>query len=124
MYLDTKDSVKLSELIYWVKKELLSKESFEEDTMPLFMIDEVTVEVNFVLSGEGEGGINLQVVKVGTKVSEERVQKAIVKLKPLVPYERVRERLEEQQLKHFEDRVVKILVKGLETSEHSVPPRE
>jgi hypothetical protein len=124
MYIDNKKSVKLSELIHWVKQELLSAKAFENDSVPLFVIDEVIVEINFVLAGEADGGFDLQVVKAGTKVSEERVQKAIVKMKSLVPYERVRERLEEKHLKHLEDRVVKVIVKGLDSSEQAVPPRE
>lgn len=124
MHLDTKKTVKLSELIHWVKKELLSDEAFRDDPVPLFVIDEVTVEVNFVLSGEGKAGLNLQVVTAGTEVTEERIQKAVVRMKPLVPYERVRERLEEKHLKHLEDRVVRVLVKGLDLPEASVPPLE
>jgi hypothetical protein len=124
MPLDTKSTVKLSELIHWVKKELLSDEALRDDPVPLFMIDEVTVEVNFVLSGEGEGGVDLQVVKAGAKVAEKRVQKAIVRMKSLVPYERVRERLGERHLRHLEDRVVRALVKGLNLPEQDVPPRE
>ncbi len=53
MPLDNKDTVKLNELIHWVKKELLSEKAKENDPEPLFIIDEVTVEVNFVLSGKG-----------------------------------------------------------------------
>lgn len=124
MPLDVKDTVKLSELIYWLKRELLSEEMFEGDPLPLFVIDEVSVEVNFVVSGETEGGFDLQVVKVGAKIAEERVQKAVVRMKPLVPYERVRERLEERHLKHLEDKVVRIIVKGSDSPEEGIPPRE
>lgn len=124
MPIDTKDTVKLSKLIHWVKRELFSEEAHGDDSLPLFVIDEVTVEVNFVISGEGEGGFDLQVVKAGAKVAEERVQKAIVRLKPLVPYERVRERLEERHLKHFENKAIKLLIKGLPSSEQDVPPLE
>ncbi len=124
MPLDTKKTVKLSELIHWVKKELLSDEAFRDDPVPLFVIDEVTVEVNFVLSGEGEGGFNLQVVKAGAKVAEQRVQKAIVKMKPVVPYERVRDRLGKEQLEHLENEIARILVKGRVLPEQGVPSRE
>ena len=124
MFIDTKNTVKLNDLIHWVKMELLSDEALRNDSIPLFVIDEVTVEVNFVLSGKGEGGFDLLVVKAGAEVGEERVQKAIVKMKPIVPYERVRERLEEKQLKHLEDRAVRVLVKGRDLSEQDIPPRE
>lgn len=124
MPLDTKKTVKLSELIDWVKKELWSDETLRDDSMPLFVIDEVTVEVNFVLTGEGEGGFDLQVVTAGAKVAEKRVQKAIVRMKPLVPYERVRERLGEKHLRNLEDRVIKAVVKSLGSSQQDVPTRE
>ena len=124
MPLDAKNTVKLSELIHWVKKELLSDEALRDDPVPLFVIDEVTVEVNFVLSGEGEGNFDLRIVKAGARVAEKRVQKAIVRMKPLVPYERVRDRLEEKQLRHLEDRVVRVLVKGPPVTEQDVPPLE
>jgi hypothetical protein len=124
MPLDTKKTIKLSELIHWVKKELFSDEAFRDDPVPLFAIDEVTVEVNFVLSGGGKAGLNLQVVKAGTEVTEERVQKAIVRMKPLVSYERVRDRLGKEQLEHLENEVARVLVKGRFLPEQDVPPRE
>ncbi len=124
MPLDTKKTVKLSELIHWVKQEILSDEALRDDPAPLCVIDEVTVEVNFILSGEGEGGFDLQVVKVGAKVAEERVQKAIVRMRPLVSYEQVRDRLGEEQLEHLENEAARVLVKGRVLPEHGVPARE
>lgn len=124
MPLDTKSTVRLSELIHWVKRELLSDEARRDDPVPLFVIDEVTVEVNFVLSGEGEGGFDLQVVKAGAKVAEERVQKAIVRMRPVVPYERVRDRMGKEQLERLEREGMRVLLKGVIPSGESVPPRE
>ena len=124
MMLDNKKTVKLSELIHWVKKELLSDNALKNDPVPLFIIDEVTVEINFTLSGEGEAGFDLVVVKSGAKVAEERVQKAIVRMKPLIPFERVREKLSKEQLEQFENEGVKVFLKGHSLSEALVPPRE
>jgi hypothetical protein len=124
MPLDTKSTVKLSELIHWVKKELLSDEALRDDPAPLFVVDEVTVEVNFILSGGGKAGFDLQVITAGAEVTEERVQKAIVRMKPLVPYERVRDRLGEEQLEYLENEGVKVLLKGMVLPEAGVPPRE
>jgi hypothetical protein len=124
MHLDNKNTIKLNELIHWVKKELLSPQIPDDDTLPLFVIEEVTVEVNFVLAGESEGGFDLQIVNAGAKISEERVQKAIVKMKPLIPYERVREKINVERLKNLEDKAIRVIVKGMELSEQSVPPRE
>lgn len=115
MRLDTKNTVKLSELIYWVKKELFEDAAPEVEQAPLFIIEEVTVEVNFVLTGGGEAGLNLHVLKAGTKVGEERVQKAVVRMKPVVPYEKVVARFAEKHPRVVEqvlDDSVRVLLKG------------
>lgn len=124
MPLDIKKTVKLSELIHWVKEELLSDEVFRDDPVSLFVIDEVTVEVNFVLSEEGGGGFNLQVVKADAKIADERVQKAVVRMKPIVPYDRVIDKLEEGELEYIEKEAARVLVKGRVLPEQSVPSRE
>ena len=125
MHLDTKDTVKLSDLIQWVKKELLSNEVFRDDAVPLFQIDEVTVEVNFVLTGEGEGGFDLRVVKAGAKVAEERVQKAIVRMRPTVVYKQVEAEFGEEQSKSMKQQAKHGLLKGEgPLSKDSVPKRE
>ena len=124
MHIDTKESVSLSELIGWVKKEILEDTNNDNDAIPLFVIDEVTVEVNFVLTGGGKGGFDFKVVKVDSEIAEERVQKAIVKMKPIVPYERIRAKLEEQDLSHFEDRVVGAILKGIKSTSQDVQSRE
>lgn len=125
-YLDNKDTVKLNELINWVKQELLSKEARSKDPVPLFVIDEVTVEVNFVLSGKGGGGFDLKVVKADAEVSEERIQKAIVRMKPLLSHEEVVDKLltEYPQIKEeIVNDSVKVILKGRGSDEESVPKR-
>ncbi len=87
MDLNNKNTIKLSELIHWVKQELLSDEARRNDPVPLFVIDEITVEVNFVLAGEGQSGFEAVIVKADAQVAEERVQKATVRLKPLISVE-------------------------------------
>ncbi len=128
MYLDNKDSVKLSELIHWVKKELLSDEMRDNDPVPLFVIDEVTVEVNFVLSGEGGTGFDLKVVKADAKVKEDRIQKAVVRMKPLVPYQELADEFSRRHPEIREKAVddsVKVLLKGSKTfDEENVPELE
>ena len=115
MYLDNKNSVKLSELIHWVKQELLSEETRGTDPVPLFVIDEVTLEVNFVLTGEGEGGFDVKVVKAGAKVTEEHVQTATIKMKPLVPYNKLAEEFAKRK-PHLVEQVmedsVRVLLRG------------
>lgn len=129
MYLDNKNTVKLSELIYWVKQELLSDEARRNDPVPLFVIDEVTVEVNFVLAGKGSGGFDVVIAKANAEVAEERVQKATVRMKSLIPYD---ELVAEYKTKHPQERKqslndsLKVLLKGsvLENESEAVPPVE
>ncbi len=127
MHLDSKNSVKLNELIHWVKKELLSDEARDNDPVPLFVIDEVTVEVNFVLSGEGGTGFDLKIVKADAKVKEDRIQKAVVRMKPLVPYQELADEFSKRHPEIREkvvDDSVKVLLKGKTLDEENVPDLE
>ncbi len=126
-YLDNKDSIKLNELIHWVKQELLSEEARSNDPVPLFAIDEVTVEVNFILAGKGSGGFDLKVVKADAEVAEERVQKAVVRMKPLLSHAELVAKLLEKHPEIEEEIVsdsVKVMLKGRTLDKESVPPRE
>jgi hypothetical protein len=91
---DNKNTVKLSQLITWVKQEILSSKMLDNDPAPLFAIDEVILEVNFVIAGEVDGTIDLLVAKTDATVTEERVQKATIRMKSLVPPEKLSETLE------------------------------
>ena len=77
----------LSELIYQVKRELLSSGSREDDPVPLFAVDEIELEVAVTVSREGQAGINIQVLNVGGSASREDAQTVRVKLKPLLSRE-------------------------------------
>jgi hypothetical protein len=77
----------LSELIYQVKRELLSAGSREDDPVPLFAVDEIELEVAVTVSREGQAGINIQVLNVGGSVSREDAQTVRVRLKPLLSRE-------------------------------------
>ncbi len=80
--------VSLSELVHWVKQDLLSKEALENDPIPLFAIDEITVEVNFVVESKAKGGISLlQVLEFGGEVGAQSVQKATIKMTPILDRE-------------------------------------
>jgi hypothetical protein len=80
--LNSKKSLGLTELIQRIRQDLLMKQAQNEPD--LFSIDEVTLEINFTISGDIEGGFDLGVVTLGTDVSEERVQKVVIKMTPLV----------------------------------------
>jgi hypothetical protein len=84
------ESMHLRELIYRVKQELLSAEYQEKDPDPLFAIDEVTLEVHFVVEKQMSGGLSiLKVVEFGSELSGQQVQKAIVKMRPILPREQI-----------------------------------
>lgn len=73
----------LTELIYQVKKELLSSESRRGDPVPLFAVEEIQLEVAVSVSREGEAGINIQVLSLGGGVSRADAQTVRVTLRPL-----------------------------------------
>ena len=77
----------LSELIYQVKRELLSAGSREDDPVPLFAVDEIEVEVAVSISREGQAGINIQVLNVVAAHPAKDAQTVRVKLKPLLSRE-------------------------------------
>jgi len=80
--LDAK-GIGLTELIYQVKKELLSPDSRRADPVPLFAVEEIELEIAVAVSREGEAGINIQVLSLGGGVSREDAQTVRVTLKPL-----------------------------------------
>lgn len=89
-----KKTIGISDLIARLKTELLSKQTTGEPN--LFAIDEVTVEINFVVDGNIESGFNLGVVTLGSQVGEERVQKIIVKMSPIVSKQQLIEKINSQ----------------------------
>jgi len=79
----TAKPIGLTELIYQVKRELLSPESRQGDPVPLFAVEEIQLEVAVSVSREGEAGINIQVLSLGGGVSWQDAQTVRVTLKPL-----------------------------------------
>lgn len=77
----------LAEMIYQVKRELLSRETRERDPVPLFAVDEIEIETAVAVSREGEGGINIHVLSLGIKGSETATQTVRVTLKPVLSRE-------------------------------------
>jgi len=78
----SKKSLGISELIQRIKQDLLNAQPPNEPD--LFSVDEITLEVNFTVTGDIDSGFDLGVVTLGSNVSEERVQKVTVKMTPLV----------------------------------------
>ena len=92
----------LSELIYQVKQDLLSKK--EPD--PLFAIERLELEISFTVSREANGGINIQVFSLGGGVSRADAQTVRVSLVPLVDGRALAEKINKEDLK-------KALLKGV-----------
>ena len=86
----------LSELIYRIKQDLLSEEARLRDPTTLYHIDEVSLEVNFVVTGDIDSGFSVGVVSLGSQVGEERVQKVIIKMTPLISKEETIWRLRQE----------------------------
>lgn len=78
-----KDFIGLNEFIYKVKQDLLRPSPDLVDPVPIFAVDEIQLEVSVTVRKEGQGGINIQVLNVGTVVAKENVQVVRVTLKPL-----------------------------------------
>ena len=82
-------SIGLSELIYGVKRELLTPDSRVDDPVPLFGVEEIQVEVTVSVSRTGEGGINIQVLSLAAGASKEEAQTVRVILRPIYSREQL-----------------------------------
>lgn len=74
-------NIGLKELIYEVKKELLSQSA--DDPVPLFYVEGVELELSVIARREGKAGVKIYVVNVGGEGSQERAQTVRVRLQPL-----------------------------------------
>jgi len=124
---DQERPISLQELIYWVKQELLSADAREKDPVPLFTIDEVTIEVNFVVEGTIKGGFSaLKVVEAGSEVSEQRVQKATIKMTPILGRGEIIDELvasNPEILEMVKSKSVRAVLKGRMKAEQNAPTR-
>jgi len=80
-------SIGLAELIEKVKRELLSTKAEAEGTVPLFSVDEVSLELKVTVRKEGKAGLQIHVVEAGGGVGRDDVQTVTVTLSPLVSKE-------------------------------------
>jgi hypothetical protein len=78
----SKEMLGLRELIDKIRQDLITPTS--QDGPALFSIDEVTLQVNFVITGDIESGFNIGVVSLGSQVNEERTQTVTIKMTPLI----------------------------------------
>ncbi|NMB86764.1 MAG: hypothetical protein GYA17_00295 [Chloroflexi bacterium] len=76
------NTIGISNLIELVKKDLIDES--HRSPQKLFTIDEITLEISFVVQGNINSGFNLGVVTLGSEVKEERIHKVVVKMTPIV----------------------------------------
>ncbi|ACC85033.1 trypco2 family protein [Nostoc punctiforme] len=81
------NSIGLAELIEQIKQELLSTEVEGEKPIPLFSVDQVSLELQVTARKEGKAGIKVYVVELGGGGSRDDVQKVTVTLTPLLSKE-------------------------------------
>lgn len=74
----------LTELIEQVKRDLLTPEEGRGGNIPIFSVDEVSLELQVTVHKDAEGGIKVYVVELGGGVARDDVQKVNVKLTPLL----------------------------------------
>lgn len=102
----------ISDLIQRIKEDLLSEQG--EEKTKLFSLDEITLELNFLVSGDIASGFNLGIVTLGSDVSEERVQKIKIKMSPLVSKTQLLEKINNNEIATAEiiDASEDALIKG------------
>ena len=78
------NSIGIGEFIEQVKRELLFS---RDDTTPLLSIDQVELQLQVTTHKEGNAGIQIQVVQLGGKLSNDNVHTVKVTLTPLLSKE-------------------------------------
>lgn len=119
---DEPKSIGLTELIYQVKRELLSSESRQNDPVPLFAVDEIELEVAITVSREGQAGINIQVFSLGGGASRADAQTVRVKLKPLRTREELIADLQKRDPHLFDTITKESLLRLLKGGQADKPP--
>src|SRR4051794_16260617 len=91
----------LAELIEKVKQDLNSPAS--ANSIPIFSVDEVSIEVQVTVQKEGNAGVTIWVVEAGGKYNKEDVQKITVKLTSLISKEDRLKILKQDYPQYYQD---------------------
>jgi len=75
-------SIGLAEFIAQVRQELL--EQPDGEVTPIFMLDEVQLEVQIVASKDVQGGLNVQVLSLGGKASRTNTHTVRIRMSPIL----------------------------------------
>jgi NTP-dependent ternary system trypsin peptidase co-occuring protein len=103
-----KSEIGLVDLIDKIKHELVVQ---RQDT-DLFFVEEINLEINFVISGDINSGFNVGIVTLGSNVAEQRVQKINVKLTPILSKEEIRKKLTSEDIKKISESSTESLFKS------------
>ena len=87
------EGIGLRELIYQVKKELLTQSP--DDPVPLFYVEGVDLELRVTARKEGQAGVKIYVVDIGGEIGQEQAQTVRVSLRPLYTREEMRHLVEQ-----------------------------
>ncbi len=109
-------SIGLAELIQEVKRELVSADTTSTNgsaSAPLFMVEDIQLEIKVTISARGGGGINVHVVQVNAGVQRDDVHTVTVKLQPILSHDQRVDVLRRQGLiEVIEAESARALVKG------------
>ena len=108
-------SIGLAELIAQVKQELLQSEFDDSETLPLFSVDAIELELQVTVQKEGRAGLSIKVVELGGGSSRDDVQRVTVTLSPLLSKEARIARYQQhfpQKWEALSNQVVAATVKG------------
>lgn len=103
----------LQELLHQVKQELLTQS--ETDSVPLFYVEGVDLELSFIARKEGTAGIKLYVLDLNGSSGKEATQTVHIHLTPILSHDKMR-RIVEQDPKletEVEDISTGGILKGL-----------
>jgi len=106
--MSSETSIGLNDLIEKIKQEL----KFSHTDTDLFFVEEVNLEINFVVSGDIKSGFNVGIVTLGSDINEQRVQKIAVKLTPIISKDELRERISSKDIDTILASSSKSLLKG------------
>ena len=108
-------SIGLAELIQEVKRELVSADAATADGRggaPLFMVEDIELEIKVSVSAKGGGGVDIHVVQLNAGLERDDVHTVTVKLQPILSHDERLELLRRDGLGPEIERQAKALVKG------------
>ncbi len=109
-------SIGLAELIQQVKQELVASDTASDNgtaAAPLFMVEDIQLEIKVAVSAKGGGGVNIHVVQLNAGVQRDDVHTVTVKLQPILTHDERLEALRRKGLiEIIEAESTRALVKG------------